>query len=87
MSGIGHGHALLAPVQELLAEMLFQRSELLAQSGLSHMQDIGGTRNAAGIDDDDKRFEPSGVHCDAINPMTFDAIVQAFDEFANLKIK
>jgi hypothetical protein len=50
------------------------------------MQYIRGACDAAGIDDDDKGFEPSEVHCDAIDPIILPHIVQASILFANLKI-
>jgi hypothetical protein len=87
MSGIGHADALLAPVQKFLAKMLFQRRKLLAQSRLGDMQDIGGARDAAGINDDDKGFEPPGVHCVAIDPIIFQAMVKACGGIVNVNMQ
>ncbi|MBB5535553.1 hypothetical protein GGD55_002247 [Rhizobium giardinii] len=65
MSGIGHADALLAADQKLLPEVLLECGELLAERRLSDMQYIRSARDAAGVDNDDKGFEPSDIHRDA----------------------
>ncbi|EEF23793.1 conserved hypothetical protein [Ricinus communis] len=42
--------------------MFLKRRQLLAESGLREMQDIGGPRDAAAIDDSDEGFEASDIH-------------------------
>ena len=62
VSCVGHADALLASDQELLAEMFLECGQLLAQSRLGEMQDIGGSRNAAAVDDGNEGFEASDIH-------------------------
>ena len=60
-----HRYALLTADEEFLLEMIFQRRKLLAERRLSDMQNIGGARYAACINDDDERLETFGIHLGA----------------------
>ena len=59
---IGRLDTLFAADQKLLTELRFQRRHLLAQGGLCDVQDVGGSGDAAGIDNSYERVEPSRVH-------------------------
>lgn len=47
----GHGHAPRGPVQQLGAQMRLQLLDQLGDGRLRHVQEIGGAREAPGLDD------------------------------------
>ncbi|MEY9999201.1 hypothetical protein ABIA18_000999 [Sinorhizobium fredii] len=59
---VRHDHALLASCQQLCAEVLLQRGELLTEGRLRDVENVRGPGNAPGVDNDDEGFETPDIH-------------------------